>query len=130
MLARQVVRNILLAALLWIGVALPALAQGVGAIGGTITDESNAILPGVTVTLVSQGVIGGNQTTVTDGQGAYQFSRLVPGRYAVKAELSGFRTSIQENIVVDADKTSRADVKLPVGAIEEAMTVTGQAPLL
>jgi Carboxypeptidase regulatory-like domain len=130
MRARHVVRNTALTALWWIVAVLPALAQGVGAIGGIITDDSNAILPGVAVTLVSPGIIGGNRTTVTDGQGAYQFVRLVPGRYSVKAELAGFRTSIQENIVVDADKTSRADLKLPVGAIEEAVTVSGDSPLL
>ena len=130
MRAKHVVRNILLTACLWIGVALPVLAQGVGAIGGTIMDQSNAVLPGVTVTLVSPGIVGGNQATVSDGQGAYQFTRLVPGRYSVRAELSGFRTAIQESITVDADKTSRADVRLLVGAVEEAMTVTGETPLL
>jgi hypothetical protein len=112
------------------GPALTVLAQGVGAIGGTVVDESSAVLPGVTVTLSSPGLIGGNQTAVTDGQGAYQFIRLVPGRYSVKAELSGFKSTLQENLVVDADKTSRADLKLAVGAVSEEMTVTGEAPVL
>jgi hypothetical protein len=117
--------------LLWFVVsALPALAQGVGAIGGTVTDQSGAVLPGVTVTLISPGVAGGNQTVFSDGQGAYQFSRLVSGRYGVRAELQGFRAATQENIVVDADKTSRVDLKLLVGAVEEGVTVTGEAPML
>jgi len=51
-----------------IGPSLPLLAQGVGAIGGTVMDQSNAVLPGVTVMLSSPGLIGGNQTAVTDGQ--------------------------------------------------------------
>ena len=52
--------------------ALPgmAAAQGLGAIGGTIVDESGAVLPGASVTLVNPGTIGGNQTTATDGRGA------------------------------------------------------------
>ena len=59
---------------------LPAAAQGVGAIGGTITDQSAAVLPGVTVTLSNpSGSIGGNQAAVTDDRGAFQFIRLVPG---------------------------------------------------
>ena len=41
--------------------SLPALAQGVGAIGGTVTDSSGAVLPGATVTLSSPGVIGGDR---------------------------------------------------------------------
>ena len=66
--------------------AATARAQGVGAIGGTLTDSSGALLPGVTVTLESVGgSIGGNQQTVTNERGTYQFTRLVPGRYSVKA---------------------------------------------
>src|SRR6266849_1812586 len=127
---RTVVRNILLAALLWITLSLPALAQGVGAIGGTVRDESGAVMPGVTVTLSSPGVIGGDQSTVSDGTGAYQLTRLVPGTYSVKAELQGFRAVIQENIRVSADNTSRADLKLAVGDLAETITVTGSSPLL
>src|SRR4249920_2162980 len=92
-----------------------AAAQGVGAIGGTVVDESGAVLPGVTVTLLSPGTIGGNQATSTDGRGAYQFTRLVPGRYGVRAELTGFNTTEQTDIVVNADVTARADVRLGVG---------------
>src|SRR5947207_2767109 len=127
---RTVVRNISLAALLWITLSLPALAQGVGAIGGTVRDESGAVMPGATVTLSSPGVIGGDQSTVSDGTGAYHFTRLVPGTYSVKAELQGFRTVIQEDIRVSADNTSRADLKLAVGDLAETITVAGATPLL
>src|SRR4051812_7267224 len=85
----------------------PAAAQGVGAIGGTVVDESGAVLPGVTMTLINPGTIGGNQTTVTDGRGAYQFTRLVPGRYGVRAELTGFNAMARTDIVVNADATAR-----------------------
>src|SRR5438477_11992145 len=54
--------------------ALPASAQGVGAIGGTITDASGAVLPGAVVTLSNpRGTIGGNQEAVTDARGAFAF---------------------------------------------------------
>ena len=69
----------------------PAAAQGVGGIGGTIADKSGAVLPGATVTLASpRGTIGSNQAAVTDERGTFQFTRLVPGAYNVKAELAGF----------------------------------------
>ena len=72
----------------------PASAQGVGAIAGTVTDASGAVLPGATVTLTSaQGTVGGNQEVLSDDRGAYQFLRLVPGTYACKAQLQGFRPS-------------------------------------
>src|SRR5258706_3587010 len=111
--------------------AAPAMAQGVGAIGGTVADASDAVLPGVAVTLSStQRTIGANQQTVTDERGAYQFLRLVPGTYIVKAELQGFRPSEQRNIVVNADGTARADLRLQIGTLSEGVTVTGEAPLL
>ena len=111
--------------------AAPASAQGVGAIGGTVVDGSGGALPGVTVTLSSaEGTVGGSREAVTDDRGTYQFLRLVPGTYAVKAELQGFRRAAQDKIVVNADVTVRADLKLEVGSIEESITVSGQTPLI
>ena len=107
-----------------------ASAQGVGAIGGTITDASGAVLPGATVTLSNPGTIGGNQETTADARGAFQFLRLVPGTYAVKAELAGFRPMVRDNVVVNADVTVRVDLKLDIGALEEGLIVRGEAPLL
>jgi hypothetical protein len=116
---------------LWACSTLPATAQGVGAIGGTVVDASGAVLPGVAVTLSNPlGTIGGNQEAVTDGRGAFQFIRLVPGTYSVKAALQGFRPAVQENVVVNADVTARADLKLEVGTLQEGITVTGESPLL
>jgi len=122
--------KVVAALLIVLGCASLASAQGVGAIGGSVADTSGAVLPGVTVSLLNPGLIGGTQTTVTDERGAYLFTRLVPGRYNVRAELSGFRTTIQENVIVDADATARADLKLELGNVEESITVSGQSPLL
>ena len=89
------------------------------------------MLPGAAVSLSSaQGTVGGSQETVSDARGAYQFLRLVPGPYSVKAQLQGFRTVEQRNIVVNADNTSRADLTLPIGGLEEGVVVSGEAPLL
>ena len=89
------------------------------------------MLPGVTVTLTSaEGTVGGNRDTTTDERGTYQFLRLVPGTYTVRAELQGFRRASQDKLVVNADVTVRADLKLEVGSTEESITVSGQSPLL
>ena len=131
MCARTFGRRTVLGVLLWASFVLPAGAQGVGAISGTITDNSDAVMPGVSVALSSsQGTIGANQQTTTDERGAYQFLRLVPGTYIVKAELQGFRPAEQQNIIVNADGTARADLKLQIGTLAEGVTVTGEAPLL
>ena len=124
-------KRIILCVAVLVHLAAPAaFAQGVGAIGGTISDSSGAVLPGVNVSLVSPGVIGGNQQTVTDERGAYQFLRLVPATYSVRGELQGFRTTTRENITVNADATARVDFALAVGNLEEGITVSGEAPLL
>jgi hypothetical protein len=108
-----------------------ALAQGVGAIAGTVTDASGAVLPGATVTLTNaQGTVGGNREVLTDERGAFQFLRLVPGTYSVKASLQGFRPYTQNGITVNSDQTSRADARLEIGAMEEGIVVSGEAPLL
>jgi hypothetical protein len=113
------------------GGSLPAGAQGVGAIGGTVSDASGGVMPGVTVTLNNaQGTVGGRQVATTDERGLYQFLRLVPGTYSVLAELQGFRPAEQRNIIVNADITARADLKLEIGALSEGVTVSGESPLL
>ncbi|MBM3770043.1 MAG: carboxypeptidase regulatory-like domain-containing protein [Acidimicrobiia bacterium] len=116
--------------LLFLADSEASLAQGVGAIAGSVSDASGAVLPGVAVTLSNPGTIGGSQETVTDERGAYQFVRLVPGRYSVRGQLTGFRPVVISDIVVNAAATARADIQLELGDVSESITVSGQAPLL
>ncbi|MBM3771126.1 MAG: carboxypeptidase regulatory-like domain-containing protein [Acidimicrobiia bacterium] len=129
-MGRPTVATTLPTLLMWLISATPSRSQGVGAIGGTITDASGAVLPGSTVTLSNPGMIGGNQEAVTSERGTFLFSRLVPGRYSVRADLSGFTPARQDNVIVNADVTARVDLQLEVGLLKEAITVSGQAPLL
>ena len=110
----------------------PLWAQGAGgSISGTVADASGGVLPGVTVTLTAAaGGLGSGQTTTTNDQGAYQFTRLVPGIYIVKAELAGFRPAEQRNLQVNSDQVARADLSLEIGTLAEGVTVSGEAPLL
>lgn len=109
---------------------LAGAQQATGTIAGTIQDASGAVIPGVTVTLSSPGIIGGNQTAITNEQGAYRFTRLVPGAYGIKAELTGFRVAERQNVVVNADVTVRGDLTLEVGNVADTVTVTGEVSLL
>src|SRR5438034_11381008 len=104
--------------------------QATGTIAGTIQDTSGAVIPGVGVTLSSPGIIGGNQSAVTSEGGTYRFTRLVPGTYSVRAELTGFRSAERGGIIVNADVTVRTDLTLEVGNFSDAVTVTGETPLL
>jgi hypothetical protein len=108
-----------------------AFAQlSTGTITGTVQDASGAVIPGVAVSLSSPGVIGGNQQAITNERGGFQFPRLVPGQYSVRAELAGFKTAARENIQINADVTVRIDLSLEVGDVADTVTVTGEAPLL
>ncbi|HEV3216128.1 MAG TPA: TonB-dependent receptor [Vicinamibacterales bacterium] len=128
---RIVVRTSVLVLLMFAGTALPTCAQGTGAIGGTVTDASGAVLPGANVSLSNeQGSVGGRQEAVTDERGTYQFLRLVSGTYIVKANMQGFRPAEQRGIIVNSDVTARADLRLELGALSEGVVVSGEAPLL
>lgn len=125
---RRLRTALLLACLL---LPLPAMAQlTTGRISGTVQDTTGAVIPGATVTLSSVGVIGGSQTTTTDERGLYQFTRLVPGVYGVKAEIQGFSAAVRERVVVNADATVRADLTVSVGEVSDQITVVGETPLL
>lgn len=111
--------------------SLSGMAQlGTGSITGTAQDTSGAVVPGVSIILSNPGTIGGNQHTITDERGVFQFIRLVPGSYSVRAELGGFRAAVRENVLVNADAAARVDLRLEVGDITDTITVTGEAPLL
>ena len=68
----------------------PACAQTTGSINGTVTDNSGALFPGVTVTATSPALMGA-QTAVTNEQGQYRFPSLPTGKYALKYQLPGLR---------------------------------------
>src|SRR5205814_4216616 len=93
-----------------------------------VADASNAVLPGATVSLSGERLIGGTQTQVTDATGAYRFDRLPPGSYTVKFELQGFRTIEHADIRVSAAFVATVNAKLEVGNVTESITVTGESP--
>ena len=99
-----------------------------GRITGTVTDNSSALLPGVTVSLAGESLIGGVRTQTTDGGGVYSFDRLPPGTYSVKFELTGFRPVEQAGVRVSAAFVASIDVMLEAGGITETLVVTGASP--
>ena len=111
---------------------LPALAFGQGgdsSIRGTVTDDSGAVLPGVTITATSPALIS-PATAVTDGQGTYRLLNLPAGEYAVEAALSGFATYRQEGILVRASTNIGVDAVMSISTVQETVTVTAETPML
>jgi hypothetical protein len=106
-----------------------AFAQTTGSVNGTVTDNTGAVLPGVTVTATSP-VMMGVQTAVTNENGMYRFPSLPPGTYALNYELSGFNRVNREDIVVNIGFTATVNVQLQVATVQETVTVTGQSPVV
>ncbi len=99
-----------------------------GAVTGTVTDSGGGVLPGVTVSLSGDRLIGGSQTQVTDATGVYRFDRLPPGAYSLKLELQGFKSVERPGVHVDAAFTATVNVQMGIGQVAETVTVTGESP--
>ena len=107
---------------------LPSLALAQASISGVVRDTSGAVLPGVTVEAASPVLIEKVRTAVTDNNGRYQMIDLRPGAYTVTFTLAGFNTSKREDVTLSGSSASVVDGELRVGALEETITVTGEAP--
>src|SRR5437016_5134059 len=98
MIDRKSVAELLAAALLLFCVAGPAYTQlSSGAILGTVTDSSGAVVPGVTVTATNTGT-NLVRNTVTNESGNYRVDLLPVGDYLIEANLPGFRKQVRSFI--------------------------------
>jgi hypothetical protein len=110
--------------------AVPASAQLGASVAGVVKDTSGAVLPGVTVEVSSPALIEKARTAITDGNGVYQVVDLRPGTYTVSFTLQGFNTARRENVELSGTSTAMVNVEMRVGALEETITVTGEAPIV
>src|SRR6266545_1631803 len=117
------------AALIGITFVLPAHAQVVGQIQGTVTDAQGAVLPGVSLTIRNTET-GTVRTSVTEGDGQYRFAGLQPGTYELKAELQGFATVDVASLTITIGLQLRQDLKMQLQSLQETVTVTGEAPVI
>jgi hypothetical protein len=108
---------------------LPIWAQATGAIVGTVTDPTGAVIPGAKITAkrVETGV---SQSTVTGGSGTYTIPNLVVGTYDVTAEGGGFKIANATGITLDVSQQREVDFKLTVVGVESTVEVNAAPPLL
>lgn len=119
----------LLIALVCLLAAGSAFAQTTrGSIQGTVIDEGGQALPGVTVVLSSEAMIG-TQTAITDAKGFFRFVLLPPGQYKAIFSLSGYQRVEQENIQVNIAAKVDLDVTLR-SAFTQEVVVTSETPLV
>ena len=115
-----------------LGAVVPIASQAQdfrGRINGTVTDNTGAVLPGVTVTTSSPALIQ-SQVQVTGADGSYRFLALPPGVYELTFDLAGFQSIKREGIRVVINQTLTVDQQLQLASLQETVTVTGESPIV
>ena len=119
-----------LALVLGAALIMPATASAqavTGTLLGNVTDSTGGAVPGATV-VATETRTNISRTTTTNDAGYYLFASLQNGTYSVDAELQGFKKIVRPNVKVDVNTTIRVDLKLEVGQMTEAVTVSAETP--
>jgi Carboxypeptidase regulatory-like domain len=107
----------------------PAVAQAVGAIVGTVTDPSGAVLPGARVTAMNEATHV-SQSTITGSAGTYTLPQLPVGTYTVTADAKGFQKGNTSGITLDVSQKREVNFAVTVLGISETVKVDTTPPLL
>jgi hypothetical protein len=121
--------SVILAALFLFSSSVSAQQSASSGLVGLVTDSTQGAIPGATVTITNVGT-NAQRTTTTDGEGRFAIPGLLPATYHIKVELQGFQTAELQNFVLRQGETARPTLTLAVASVAEAITVTGEAPLL
>ena len=107
-----------------LAVTLPAAGQVLTSrVDGTVLDQSGAVVPGASVTLMN---VETNVTreTVTNEVGLYVFPQVPQGSYQITTQPSGFKTALVEGVQVALDTPASVDIVVEVGVVDETVVVT------
>jgi len=111
---------------------LPVLAgaqQGSAELRGQVVDQQDAVLPGVAIVVRNQET-GQFREAVSSADGSFFLTGLVPGVYQLEAELAGFKRTTLRDIRLEVGKTLGIDVRLEIGGLQEAVTVSAETPVI
>jgi len=115
-------RKIYVTIIFLLAVAASAHGQGFGAIVGTVTDPSGAVIPAATVTL-RQTATGLQRSAVTNAEGYYVIPSLPPSNYDMEVNASGFQSFFQKGIGLQADQSLTVNAPLQTGSVVESIAV-------
>ena len=87
-----------------------------GAVNGIVTDSTEAVVPGVTVSLSGPALMTA-RTAITDQAGAYRFSAVPPGDHTLTFELAGFGTVVRDDVHVGLGFTATVNVEMQPGTL-------------
>lgn len=100
-----------------------------GTITGTVSDPTNAVIPGASV-VATNAETGAKYETVSTETGNFTLAQLPSGVYQLSAELPGFKKYVRQGLTIQAAQTIRIDIGFEVGSTAESVTVEADAPLL
>jgi hypothetical protein len=103
--------------------------QGTTEVRGQVTDPQGAVLPGANVVIRNQDT-GTFRETVTNADGTYFVSGIVPGMYQIEAVMQGYKKYSRKDVRLEIGKTATADVRLELGSFEETVNVSAEAPIV
>jgi hypothetical protein len=115
--------------LLCLSASIAAFGQVNAVVGGTVSDSTGALIPGVEVT-ATNAATGIVTTRLTNESGNYDFASLQPGTYTVSAALSGFQTQTYNNVQLSQAQQVRLNFTLQVGTVAQAVEVVAEANTL
>ncbi|MDH4217987.1 MAG: TonB-dependent receptor [Candidatus Aminicenantes bacterium] len=101
-----------------------------GTITGTVTDTDGVILPGATVGLSGEKLLGGVRSIVTNEKGKFRFPNLMPGEYELTVTLAGFQTAKISELRVNVAGTVTVDVILKQATLDVSVTVLAESPVV
>src|SRR5688500_5162891 len=105
--------------------SVAAFAQGGrSTILGTVTDQTGAPVPKVSITVTNTGTQQ-SRSTVTSERGDFEITALDVGAYDLQAEHPGFRIAVIRSIQLEVDQCARADVHLQLGEVSQRVEVEG-----
>ena len=108
-----------------------AVAQtSTGGIRGVVEDNTGGVMAGVTVEAASPARIGGPAVTVTNADGLYVLENLPIGTYLVTFTLQGFSPLRRDGVRIEVGRSIELPATLSVGGLDQAVTVTGSAPVV
>lgn len=123
----------------WIGMvelclalAWPSMVFGQAtssAISGVVRDSSQAVIVGATISVTNEDT-GVTRTQTSDSSGRYRVGSLVPGNYQITATMTGFSRETRRNLVLMVGQELSVNLTLHVGAVQQEVVVTEEAPLV
>jgi len=119
----------MLCALLLAGAGIISATTTTGRLIGTVADNQEVALPGVTVTVSSDALIGGAQVAISGVDGQFAFNLLPPGTYHVRTDLAGF-APVEVDLKVNLDRTTTVHIPMVMTEFADEIEVVAEAPVV